>query len=363
MRFRDIPIEKYAALVIVVGGIFVVLRLYLGAIVAAALPFVLAWVMAYAARPLVRFLSRHTHLSRRALSVTVVFLFLALVLGLLFFALRAAAVELIAFGERLTADDGWLFDWQARLDALWSELILRFPFLGSLGVGSGELSGLLSDWLTRAGGTLGEYALRLAGDLVSALPVWLIFVLVTLVASFYFALDLERIQSTAMGLLPTAWQEWVKRLKNSVVFTMFGYLRAYLLLMLITFSVLAVGFLSLRIPYALLLAALFALLDFLPVIGVEALLLPWAAVLLLQGNYYVGIGLLILFAALMLLRQFLEPKIVGHHLGLHPLVALGATYVGLRLFGFVGMLALPVVLLIFKNAMGSRAQEAPLKSS
>lgn len=362
MRFREVPIEKYASLVIVVGGIFLAARLYLGAIVGAAFPFVLAWIMAYTARPIVRFLSGHTRLSQGVLSVAVVFLFVALVLGLLFFALRAAAVELIAFGERLTADSGWLAEWQARLDMLWSELLSLFPFLKTVGGDDGTLGTLFSDWLSSAGGALGEYALRLAGNLVSALPMWLIFVLVTLVAAFYFALDLERIQSTALSLLPVNWQAWVKRLKNSVVFTMFGYLRAYLLLMLVTFGLLAVGFLTLRVPYALLLAALFAILDFLPVIGVGALLLPWAAVLLLQGDYYTGIGLLILFAAITLLRQFLEPKIVGHHLGLHPLVALGATYVGLRLFGFIGMLGLPVLLLILRNATAEDKGTGAFKS-
>ncbi len=348
MRIESLPLQKYASLVIIVGGVFLALRMYLGAIVGAALPFLLAWIMAYAARPIVCFLARHTRVPKRILSVTVVFLFVGAVMTGLFFALRAAALELLAFGERLTAEGG-LADIESWALSLWEGLLLRFPFLGAFD-GDGALLPLLSDWLTRAGGALGEYALRAAGMLVSALPGWLIFVLVTLVAAFYFAHDLEDIQKTVLGVLPKRWAERVRRLKNSVIFTMFGYLRAYLFLMFITFVMLAVGFLALRVKYALLLAALFALLDFLPVIGVEMLLLPWAAVLLFGGNYYVGIGLILLFAAITLVRQFVEPKVVGHHLGLHPLLALGATYVGLRLFGFVGMLGLPVVLLILKNA-------------
>ncbi len=361
MRLFSLPLQKYASLVIIVGGVFLALRMYLGAIVGAALPFFLAWAMAYAARPIVLRLAHYTRLPRRFLSVAVVFLFVGLLLLGLFFGLRAAALELLAFGERLTAEGG-LSGMEEWLSSLWEGLLIRFPFLSSIGGGDGALMPLLSDWLSRAGGALGEYALRAAGALVSALPMWFIFVLVTLVAAFYFAYELDGIQKALLGMLPGPWEARVKKLKNSVVFTMFGYLRAYFLLMLITFAMMAVGFLTLGVRYALLLAALFALLDFLPIIGVGVLLLPWAAVLLIGGNYYVGIGLLILFAAISLARQFLEPKIVGHHLGLHPLLALGATYVGLRLFGFVGMLGLPVALLVVKNAYAGEKGESLKRS-
>ena len=120
--------------------------------------------------------------------------------------------------------------------------------------------------------------------------------------------------------------------------------------MLITFSILLIGFLILKIPYALLLALLSAIVDMLPVLGVGTVLIPWAAVLLLQKNYYLGFALLILYAVCVLVRQVAEPKLIGKSLGLHPVLTLFATYVGFELFGVIGMLLAPFLALLARTA-------------
>ena len=158
-----------------------------------------------------------------------------------------------------------------------------------------------------------------------------------------------------LALLPPLVGEFAKKIKESAWLAAVGYLRAYLILMLVTFLILLVGFLILRVDYALLLAALFALLDFLPVIGIEILLLPWGIFLLFSGNFPLGIGLLLLYGLLTLVRQILEPRLVGQSLGLHPLLALGAMYAGLQLFGFLGLMLLPGALLILRNVWKGKA--------
>ena len=350
MKLSQIPIEKLAAWVLVTGGTLLALRFLLAPLVVTALPFLLGWVLAYFARPLALRLHRHTRLSVGVLSVVLVFLFLGICGAGLFLAARRAVLELLAFGEHFSGNEGWLTDMMAAAEAWWAGMKDRFPFLSAVGISRDEtLSGLLTDWLSTAGTRLGEAALRAAGALAAALPNGMIFLLVTLVAAFYFALDLGGIHRAVNELLPQGLRDSATKLKDGAFQTMTGYLRAYLILLGITFALLLVGFLLLRVPYAVLLAALFSLLDLLPIIGVGTLLLPWGIFACLTGNLPLGIGLLALYAVIALLRQFLEPRLIGKQLGLHPLLALLATYAGLKLFGFWGLMLLPGACMILRH--------------
>ena len=347
MHLGKLPIERYAAYVIVLGGLFLVGRFLLLPLFFAAIPFLLAWGAAYLARPIALRIARYTHMPRGALSAIVVFLFLAGVCTLLFFGARRAALELFAFGQRL-GDTGMLSSLAERLEAVWRELCLRFPFLSSLGEGNA----FFSDWLSRVGGAIGEWALSAAGRLVSALPAFFLFLGVTLCAAFYFALDLDGIHRGLRALLPERVHTALTRVKEGAFYAALGYLRAYLILAVITFGVLTVGFLLLGVDYAVLLSLLFAALDFLPVIGVNILLIPWAIFELIGGRYFLGFGLLILCGALALVRQFAEPRLISRRFGIHPLLSLAGMYIGLRLLGFLGLFVGPVLAMVAARVVG-----------
>jgi predicted PurR-regulated permease PerM len=132
------------------------------------------------------------------------------------------------------------------------------------------------------------------------------------------------------------------------------YIKAYGILLLLTFALLLIGFWILGVEYAFLLAFLIALADLLPVIGVGTILIPWGIIMLIQKEFYLGFGLLILFLAISLIRQVAEPKVLGKSLGLHPLLALFATYVGFTLFGLLGMILAPIVALLGKRLLSSQ---------
>jgi predicted PurR-regulated permease PerM len=113
-----------------------------------------------------------------------------------------------------------------------------------------------------------------------------------------------------------------------------------------------IGLALLRVPYAFLLAVLLAVVDFLPLLGTGIILLPWAAVSLLLGEVKLGIGLAVLYGVTSVVRQVLEPKLIGEGLGLHPLVSLAAMYGGLRLFGVWGMILAPLLAAAVSAAVG-----------
>ena len=359
MELSKIRIEKIAAWVVAVAGGFLAVSYLLEPLVITALPFLFAWVMAYFARPLALRLHRHTRLSVGVLSVILVFLFLAICGAGLFFASRRAVLELIALGERLSEGDNRLQDMLTALEDWWASTVDRFPFLTALGIDhESRLTDLLREWFLSTGNQLGEWALHTAGRLASALPNGLIFLLVTLAAAFYFAQDLTGVHRALLAAMPKGMHEATGKLKDGAWQTVLGYLRAYAILLLITFVFLLIGFLFLRIPYAVLLAALFSILDLLPIIGVGTLLIPWGVFACLGGNLALGIGLFALFAVIAVTRQFIEPRLIGRQLGLHPLLALLATYAGLRLFGFWGLMLLPGACMILRQAFNAKDPQA-----
>ena len=122
-----------------------------------------------------------------------------------------------------------------------------------------------------------------------------------------------------------------------------GWLKAQCKLCGITFCVVLVGFLALRIPFSPVWAAAVALVDAVPVLGTGTVLLPWALISFLQHQHLRSVGLLLTYAAAFLTRTILEPRLVGKHIGLDPLVTLLFLYVGFRFWGILGMLLAPML--------------------
>ena len=112
----------------------------------------------------------------------------------------------------------------------------------------------------------------------------------------------------------------------------------------ITFIELALGFAFLGIPHGIFLAALIAVVDILPVLGTGTVLVPWGFITLFLGDYGLGIGILLLYLVITIVRNTIEPKLVGKQIGLHPVVTFAGMLLGLKYFGFLGMFGIPLFL-------------------
>ena len=285
-------------------------------------------------------ISKKVHLPRGLCSV----LLLLIVFGLGGWGLWVGSVRLVAelgnLVERLLSEGG-IFDAMDSL-MLWAEEIgTRFGFLRR---GEGSAQSFYDAVMQMVGNILSSLASRLpelAASLFSALPSVLFFLIVSVVACFYFCTDGVRISRDISSFLPQKWRQKMPRMGDAMRDIFRKYIKAYGILLAMTFALLLVGFWILRIEYAFLLAFLIALADLLPVIGVGTILIPWGIVMLLQKNFYIGFGLLILYLVISLIRQVAEPKVLGKSLGLHPLLTLFAAYVGFSLFGIIGMILAP----------------------
>ncbi len=271
------------------------------------------------------------------------FLFVAIVLGIQRLLLEAE--EMLAFfGEHISKISERLSEIFGMLAAIPSKL----PFLQTLEIGE-DVSDLLTTLLDNATKKGSEMIASAAGKIALGTPRAFAGFAVCVVSSFYFCKDFDDIKKYILDFLSKASRRDTKRVVLAIYGGIKSYSRAYLWLFLITFTELFVGLLILRRKYAIVVALLVAAIDLLPLLGSGIILVPWAIILILDGVLGVGIGMLVLFALISVVRQIVEPRLVGKELGIHPLASLAAMYIGFRIFGFVGMLAAPIGIVIIKE--------------
>ena len=264
------------------------------------------------------------------------------VISILLIAVILGVAGLLVFG---VVTEGWQFLSSVIESGELKYILTKIlnPFEGSFGSEYGEE---IASWLTNALGSLISSLLSSVTEVLtafaSAVPKILIFTAVTVISSVYFSADLEHINAAVKAVTPKKITSVLVNFKNNSLKVLLKYLKAYSVLCLISFTVMIMGFLFLRVDYALLIAFIVALLDMLPVIGVGTVLVPWSIFSFVTGDVRMGVGLLALFLANELIRQFAEPRILGKSLGIHPLVTLVVLYLGYSLLGVIGLLLLPV---------------------
>ena len=190
---------------------------------------------------------------------------------------------------------------------------------------------------------VGRLVLGRAGAILTRLPGQTLSLGTALLSGFMICAKLPSIRTRLRARRADPRLEALQKALGKLKSTGKLYLCSQLKLMGVTFCLLFAGFSLLRVGYPLLIALLVTLVDALPVLGTGSILIPWALVCFLEGSAARALGLLGLYATAALTRSVLEPKLVGSHLGLDPLVTLMAMYCGLRLWGLGGMLLLPML--------------------
>lgn len=323
------------------------------------LPFLAAWLVASAALPAARRISARTHLPPRfCISLTV------LIIWALIFILAAAAIDraageigsLISGSDRTDAIGGMIARGVEMLDSLTS----RLPVLSHLRERE-ELAGFFDGIDTAmgsiAGKLLGELTSKLpslAASAIGAMPALLLALTVAVISAFYFALDRQRIARAVTSLLPKSIRAGIPVLRRRAALTAAGYIKAYLIILGITMVQLYIGFLILGINYAFILAVLISVIDILPVLGIGTVLIPWGGIEMMLGHPGRGVGLIVIFAVIEIIRQFIEPRILGRALGIHPLLTLTAMYVGISVFGVAGIFIGPLLALALRAAADAK---------
>ena len=191
-------------------------------------------------------------------------------------------------------------------------------------------------------------AVNLIASIATKIPSFLVKFIFAIIASFLCTLDYYKVTGFIMRQFPERVQEIIINVKQNIFGTIVKFLKAYSILMFVTFIQLSIGLTIFNIPNAITLAVIFSMLDVLPAIGVGGLLIPWSIIEFIKGNYDLAIGLLVIYGIISIVRSILEPKVIGKQIGLNPLITLTSMFLGAEILGFFGIFIFPIIATIIK---------------
>ena len=307
-------------------------------------PFILGTLLALSAEPIVRFLQKPLRIPRlisSGIGVSMSFSLLAMLIlsicALLIRELGSLAQVLPDLGETAKNSFSLIRSWLLQLASRSPESFQ--PLLEQ------NVNNLFSDSTALLDKGI-SYLLGLAGSLLSHIPDSALGLGTAMISAFLISAKLPQIRRRIRRQVPGEWLRVLSDAKNRIRKVLAAWLTAQCKLSGVSFVILFLGLVILRIPYALPWAAAICLVDAFPVLGTGTVLLPWSLVCFLQQDVPRAIGLASTYVAVSLTRSLLEPKFLGRHLGLDPLATLVALYVGFRLWGIGGMLLAPILTVI-----------------
>lgn len=309
------------------------------------MPFVVGWIIALIANPLVRFMEKRLKIVRKHSSMVIIIGTIALIV--------LGGYGLIAWLARE------IYGFIGILPDLYESL------LGDLEITGTNLAGLsekippelveklatiinsLTESLGNVISTIGVPTVTAAGNIAKNIPNILVNVIFTILSAYFFIAERDKIIQWGREHTPeelrSKWHFIAGRFRSAVG----GYFKAQFKIMGVVAVILLVGFFVLHIKYAILWAILVALLDFLPFFGTGTVLIPWAVLKVLSGSYKFAVGLIIIYLVSQLVRQVIQPKIVGDTIGLNPLSTMVFMYIGYKVGGIIAMIiAVPIGLIV-----------------
>ncbi len=346
-RYLKVFMNLLLAVVIILLCVFAVPK-----VLVFFMPFVIGWIIACVANPLVRFFEDKFMIRRKAGSAVVIIAVIALVILAAYLAVSKLISESIGFLNMLP--DLWntmesdFREIGKNLDVMYSRLPQNMQMsIEDLGQ---QMDEYVADLVKR----LGTPTVNAVGNFAKNIPGFVINVIMCLLSSYFFVAEKDYVAQVWNRYMPGAVKHKAAIIIDSLKTAVGGYFKAQFKIECLIFVFLMTGFLILKIPYALLIAFLIAVLDFLPFFGAGAVMVPWAVFKFLSADYKMAIWLLIIWGVGQLVRQIIQPKLVGDSVGVAPLPTLFLLFIGYKCAGVIGIiLAVPIgIVLINLNQAG-----------
>lgn len=339
-KYGKACVNLILVVIIVLGCLFVVPE-----IIPLFMPFIIGWFLAWLANPPVRFFEEKIKIKRKAGSALVI---ISVIAGICFL--------IYAIGNRLVKE---LIGMLRIMPEIWHEIEIEFVGLSqkwskvieSLPREVVEKAEELGETIgTEMSVIVGELSVPTAdavGNLAQNIPGIIIAVIMCLLSAYFFVAEKDYVSNLLKKILPASWTKKCLLLKKTTIDVIVGYLKAQFKIEIWIYLLLAAGLMLLKVRYGYFIAVPIALLDILPVFGTGTVLVPWALFKLLSGNYMYALGLLIIWGVGQLVRQIIQPKMIGDSMGMPPIPTLVLLYVGYKIAGVIGMIvAVPLGILV-----------------
>ncbi len=305
-------------------------------------PFVIAYFISLLLNPMVNVLEKRFKLPRGLCTIVVIILTIGVIGGII----SAVIWKIVDEVKNVIEDWPIIYD---NILVTWDSVSNFFA----------DFVAMLPDKMQNTMNNLSEVALDLlgklfadtgivdsAGNFAKKLPEMFIVTIVFLLSLYFMITDSRKVSNTLRRPFSEKFLNKMDTFRTEVKRYVGGYIKAQLILMCISFTIILIGLSVLGIKYAPVIALAIAFVDALPFFGSGAILWPWSAVSFIMGDTLDGIGLIIIYLCVILMRQFLEPKIVSKNIGVHPLITLMSMYIGFKIFSLGGMILGPLVMVV-----------------
>ncbi len=340
---------------ILLASLFVSYYLLAKALVYLA-PFLVATVLSLIMEPLVRLLQRYARFKRGAAVGISLILVISLLILLFTLLISSIVVELLAFTASLPAYRDLFVEYTADITTFVQSYIVQLPAEVVT-----RLQGSAYSLLTSVAEQAPKYVTGVVGFMTS-LPNIFVFILIVILSTFFISRDKDLIADLAGKFLSRDLVGQVSNVRTDLGGALFGWLKTQVIMMTLTSIVVMIGLSFLKLNYIVVVGLLVGLVDALPIFGPGAVFVPWIGWALVTGHHWLAIGLTIIYLTTIVVRQLVEPRILSANIGLHPLVTLMAVYIGLRVFGVLGVALGPISVVTVKALHKSGALDYWFKS-
>ncbi|MFX3623651.1 MAG: sporulation integral membrane protein YtvI [Ectobacillus sp.] len=200
---------------------------------------------------------------------------------------------------------------------------------------------------------LAQNIIQMMLGVITVVPGMLLEILIYLIALFLISLELPRLKAKAEHYLTESTKQKLELVVSQLSNAGIGFIKAQVFLSFLTFIMAYTGLWLLHIPYTALLSLLIVIVDVLPILGTGSVLVPWAVLSILQGHQSLGIGLIVLFLVITVVRRIVEPKVYSKSMGISALAALVSLYIGFKVLGFAGLFLGPALVIVYDTLQKS----------
>lgn len=305
------------------------------------LPFVIGWLIAAVASPLVNWLEKRLRIVKKLGSALIVIVVLAAIVVALYFGISRLVVEISSLIHNFPEIYAQLETGLAQIGDTLSGIFERLP--SGVQKGWNTVAENLDQYMGNLVSNISEPTVTAAGNIAKRVPYYLISLLVSVLSAYFFIVQREEVLAWLKRIAPESVRKRMTLVMDNLRYAVGGYFKAQLKIMCIVFLILLVGLGALGTGYFVLVAFLIAFLDFLPFFGTGTAMIPWAVYTFFMGDYKMTVALVVIYVVTQAVHQLLQPKLVGDSVGLNPLVTLILLYIGYRMGGILWMiLAVPI---------------------
>lgn len=318
-------------------------------------PFLAAFAVAALLAGAVKFITERTHIKRGIVAVTTVLFFYILLAAVLYFA-GSYLVRLIYdltrelsvfFSDTVVPVMQRFYQWVERLSVVFYPVGQTEKTQGLQDVGAESAQTIKNAGKLMSG--ISDGVIDGVSGMAAGIPGFFMKLLIAVIATVFMELEFPEIKAFLKRQIPAEYQRAFRDGKNYVTGTMGKCILSYCLIFGITFAELTAGLFLLGIKNAFAIAFIIAVLDILPVLGTGTVLIPWAVLAFASGRISTGVGVFGLYLVITVVRNLIEPKLVGKQMGLSPVIMLPCMLIGLKFFGIIGLFVVPLLVSFLKQ--------------